>query len=168
MAARALSCPGVSAGFGEGMKPSDAMVDAIGAEAEGALPQVSASEPLIAAPAKPLRGPSGVPRMRRRRTMRTTPFDSRARKVDEIAPIWAESSDTRSSPVRTAATIASWRTAFLRASNVESSGPATTQRSSTSPTFCSSKRHRPSRPCTIRGIPPGGVNRRTQEESGAM
>ncbi len=167
MAARALSCPGVSAGFGEGVKPSNAMVDVIEAEAEGAPSEVSASVPLTAIPGKLPSAPS-APRMRRRRTMRTTPFDSRARRVDEIAPISADRSDTRSSPVRTAATIASWRTAFLRGSNAESSGPATTHRSSTSPTFCSSKRHRPSRPCTIRGMPPGGVNRRTQEESGAM
>ena len=58
-------------------------------------------------------------------------------------------------------------TAFPRGSNEASAGPGTTQRSSTSPTAGSSSRQRPSRERTMRGTPPGGVNRRTHEESGA-
>ena len=100
--------------------------------------------------------------------MTTAPFASKALSVEDTDPSCAVNSLTRSCPPRNASMTATCLTAFARGVNSENAGPATTQRSSTWPTEGCSSRQRPSRPCTMRGTPPGGVNRRTQADSGAI
>ena len=99
--------------------------------------------------------------------MRTTPCFSSAFNVLDTAPNSAASSATRSSPACSASTMDACLTAFLRGSNPSKAAPGSTQRSSTSPTAGSSSRQYPACARTMRGTPPGGVNRRTHDDSGA-
>ena len=97
----------------------------------------------------------------------TTPRDSRALSEDETLPYSAVSSLTRSAPICRAAKMASCLTAPLRGLKPCALGPSLTQRSSTWPVAGSHTTHCPFCLRTV-GVPPGGVNRRTQLESGAI
>ena len=111
--------------------------------------------------------PAGTPRMRRRCSTTTTPRVSSALSDEETFPYSATSSLTRKAPICRAARMDSCLTAPLRGLKSCALGPSLTQRSSTWPVAGSHTTHCPFCLRTV-GVPPGGVNRRTQLESGAM